>query len=88
MVRHGQLTPWRAAETTFRLLLDTAHDHALPWHWRCLCLDHAYRPLRELESLACSEAQQCRLSLLCRQLAVTELVPSFPYLEPEGKRHE
>ncbi|MCY1277204.1 hypothetical protein D9M68_154910 [compost metagenome] len=88
MVRHGRLSAWRAAEATFRLLLDTANDYALPWHWRCLCLDYAYRPLRDLECLARGEAQQHRLSRLGRLLALTELLPSLPYLELEGKRHD
>ncbi|CAD5106778.1 FagA protein [Zestomonas carbonaria] len=88
MVGLGRISPWRAAEAAFRLLLDTAHDYSLPWHWRCLCLDHAYRPLRDLERLARGEAQRYRLSLLGRQLALTELIPSLPYLELEGKRHD
>ena len=32
-------SPWTIAETSFRLLLDTAADVALPWHWRTYGLD-------------------------------------------------
>ena len=34
-------SPWGVAVTSFRLLLDTASDTALPWHWRTVCLDNA-----------------------------------------------
>ena len=37
--------PWTIAETSLRLLIDTASDIALPWHWRSLCMDQAWRPL-------------------------------------------
>ena len=52
-------SPWQIAVTTFRLLLDTAGDTALPWHWRTVCLDNAWRPLRDLETQALCA---CRLS--------------------------
>ncbi|WP_263142251.1 FagA protein [Pseudomonas sp. RIT-PI-AD] len=81
MVHCGLLPSWRAGETTFRLLMDTANDRALPWHWRCLCLDHAYRPLNDLERIADAPERRMRLGLLSRQLAMTELAPSYTYLE-------
>lgn len=49
-------SPWLIAETSFRLLLDTATDTALPWHWRSQCLDQAWRPLRDLERLSFASA--------------------------------
>lgn len=37
---------WPLFEKAYNLLLDTGRDPILPWHWRSLCLDYAYRPLR------------------------------------------
>lgn len=81
MVHCGLLDDWRAGEGAFRLFLDTATDTALPWHWRCLCLDHAYRPLDALQRLATDAGRRLRLSQLNRQLAMTVLVPSLIYSE-------
>lgn len=33
------------------VLLQTAHDAALPWSWRCACLEHATLPAARLTSL-------------------------------------
>ena len=38
-----------------RLLLDTALDKTVPLNWRSLCMDHIYRPLRNLYLLAENE---------------------------------
>jgi hypothetical protein len=68
-------SPWIIAETSVRLLLDTAADIALPWHWRSYGLDQAWQPLRELERLS-----QClkRWQRYPRQLATCELQPLNP----------
>ncbi len=81
---YGYLCPWHAAESTFRLLLETALDRTLPWHWRNLCLDHAYRPLNQLERHAKHPAQRRRLCQLNRQLAVADLQPSLSYEREEN----
>jgi hypothetical protein len=60
-------SPWTVAETTFRLLLDTAADVALPWHWRSHCLDQAWRLKR--------------WQRYTWQLATCELQPSIPLIE-------
>jgi hypothetical protein len=69
-------------ESTFRLLIDTASDTALPWHWRCLCLDQAWRPLRDMQSLAETAAQQQRVQAFARRLANCALLPSMLLAEP------
>lgn len=69
-------------ESTFRLLIDTASDTALPWHWRCLCLDQAWRPLRDMQALAESAAQQQRVQAFAQRLATCALLPSIPLTEP------
>jgi hypothetical protein len=33
------------------VLLQTARDEALPWHWRSVCLDYAAMPLARLKTL-------------------------------------
>lgn len=68
---------WRLFEKCFQLLLDSSRDIALPWHWRVLCLDHAYLPLRELQRLATSTARRQRLCLLARRMAQQEMAPSL-----------
>ncbi|WP_296262248.1 MULTISPECIES: FagA protein [unclassified Pseudomonas] len=69
------------AESTFRLLIDTARDTALPWHWRCLCLDQTWRPLRDLQTLAQSPAQRQRWQAFSHQLATCVLQPSISLAE-------
>lgn len=72
---------WRLFEKCFQLLLDSSRDIALPWHWRVLCLDYAYLPLRELQRLATSTAQRQRLCLLGRRMAQQEMAPSLKLQE-------
>jgi hypothetical protein len=72
------------AESTFRLLIDTASDTALPWHWRCLCLDQAWRPLRDMQALAQSPAQQQRFQAFAQRLATCALKPSVVLTDPEA----
>lgn len=48
LVVHHDLPAWRIFEGSFQLLLDSATDRALPWHWRCLW--HAIR----CDASACS----------------------------------
>lgn len=41
----------RIQRRTLDLLLHTAADRALPWHWRAACLEHTAWPLARLISL-------------------------------------
>ncbi len=71
-------TPQRMiAETSFRLLMDTARDTMLPWHWRSLCVDQAWRPLRDLQALIQSPADQQRWQACTWQLSTCLLQPSI-----------
>lgn len=45
-------------DEAFDLLLDAVSDDCNPRHWRALCLDHLYRPLKGLAALANSESQR------------------------------
>ena len=47
-----ETSAWTVALTSFRLLLDTACDRMLPWHWRCLCLDQAWKPLLSMRMIS------------------------------------
>ncbi|QKZ06725.1 MULTISPECIES: FagA protein [Pseudomonas] len=79
LISCGAASAWTVARTAFRLLLDTATDPALPWHWRCLCLDQAYRPLRDMR-LAARNAEHLQLwHQHGRQLAVCTLEPSISF---------
>ncbi|RRV06094.1 FagA protein [Pseudomonas sp. v388] len=69
------------AETSLRLLLDTARDTVLPWHWRCLCLDQAWRPLRDVQALALTPARRQRWEACVRELATCVLQPSISLTE-------
>ncbi len=71
-----ETSPWTVALTAFRLLLDTANDRMLPWHWRCLCLDQAWRPLLDLRNLDRRE-QNLRWQPYAMQLANSVLLPSI-----------
>lgn len=67
------------ALASFRLLLDTARDTVLPWHWRCLCLDQCWRPLRDLKSLASDRqwracAHELASCVLQPSISLTELL--------------
>jgi len=87
LVRQGRLSDWHAASSSFRLLLDTAHDPALPWHWRCLCLDHAFAPLATLSAQAQSLHERQQIDGFTWQLS-KQLAPSLPYLELLSKDHD
>ncbi len=45
LVQCGALAPEAAWPTMLNLLLQTAHDDALPWFWRSVCLEHSSMPL-------------------------------------------
>ena len=62
-----------------RLLLDTASDIALPWHWRSMCLDQAWRPLRDLEKLSHCACRLKRWQSFAWRLATCELLPSISH---------
>ena len=78
--RGGQgVAKWQpyAGLVYFHLLLDTASDIALPWHWRSLCLDQAWRPLRDLEKLSQCACRLKRWQSFAWRLATCELLPSI-----------
>ncbi|MHC2145543.1 hypothetical protein ACVI9W_001525 [Pseudomonas sp. 210_17 TE3656] len=75
-----ETSAWTVALTSFRLLLDTACDRMLPWHWRCLCLDQAWKPLLQLRKLDGGEHGQ-RWQPLALQLANCTLLPSISFAE-------
>ncbi|TWI55025.1 hypothetical protein IQ22_01936 [Pseudomonas duriflava] len=89
LVEHGQLSPWYMACTSLNLFLDTACDPALPWHWRCLCLDHAWRPLHVMQQLVKTHAQQRTFITVRNRLATLQLQPSLSPAElAEGNPYE
>lgn len=47
----GDACAWDVARKTAMVLLDTAEDTALPWQWRCQCLDHVARPLGVMQHI-------------------------------------
>lgn len=75
------MSAWTVAETSFRLLIDTATDTALPWHWRSLCLDQAWRPLRDMERLSLCKCRLERWQSHAWRLATCSLLPSIPLIE-------
>lgn len=77
LIERGLMNPWDVASTLLRLLLDTASDPALPWHWRSTCLDYVYRPLQVLQHLADDRAKQHSVSLMRNRLATLQLMPSL-----------
>ncbi|MFF7707028.1 FagA protein [Pseudomonas sp. NPDC007930] len=83
LARFTPMGPAAVARSSFRLLLDTAIDIALPWHWRNQCLDQAWRPLRDLHGLADSCAALRQWQLYAQALAQCELQPSLSYQAPQ-----
>lgn len=83
LIEQGVMSPWRVSSTVLRLLLDTASDPALPWHWRSLCLDHVYRPMRVLQHLADDCGKQRSLNQMRNRLATLQLLPSLTPAELE-----
>lgn len=47
----GDASAWEVAHRTASLLIDTAADDALPWQWRCRCLDQVARPLGVMQHI-------------------------------------
>jgi len=87
LVRTGRLSDWHAASSSFRLLLDTAHDCALPWHWRCLCLDCACAPLAALAARVQTMEERQQIESFTYRLC-QPLAPSLPYLALFSKDHD
>jgi hypothetical protein len=50
LVRRGVLTELVANQRMLKLLLRTAGDEALPWFWRCVCIEHTAMPQARLVS--------------------------------------
>ncbi|MBD9416830.1 FagA protein [Pseudomonas sp. PDM16] len=89
LAAQGRIEPWQLSVLTLELLLDTASDVALPWHWRNLCLDRAWRPLHGLQYLAHDLEQQRTHIRLRNRLATLNLSPSLSFNEPlEGHPYE
>ena len=70
----------------YNLLLDTGRDPILPWHWRSLCLDYAYRPLCELQRLTTNGSQRRRLRQLSVRMARRDLAPSMSFDHPQQRK--
>ncbi|MFH6598914.1 FagA protein [Ectopseudomonas khazarica] len=88
LVAQGRLDAWRMWWHLAQLLLDSAADPALPWHWRSQCLDRAWRPLYALQVLASDRRRLLRLDALRSRLAHLRLAPSLSYDESaEGPSH-
>lgn len=47
----GALPELLVQRRTFTVLLQTAHDEALPWYWRSVCLEYTTLPLARLHAL-------------------------------------
>lgn len=89
LVERGQLSPWQQSRTCLNLLIDTAKDTALPWHWRTLCLDCAWRPLHSLRQLITTPAQQQYFDKMRYQLTGLQLQPSLSVSElAEGNPYQ
>jgi len=74
LVAEDALAEWATHERCFNVLMNTAEDAALPWHWRCMCIDFACRPLARLTTLARGDrARHRRMVELARRLAQADL---------------
>tara|TARA_B100001029_G_scaffold14441_1_gene9688 strand:+ start:256 stop:585 length:330 start_codon:yes stop_codon:yes gene_type:complete len=47
------------------LLLDTAIDESVPENWRHLCMDHVFKPLRNLYRLAKDDGDLSEINKIC-----------------------
>jgi hypothetical protein len=79
LVADGALPDWTTHERCFTVLMNTAEDAALPWHWRCMCIDFACRPLARLTTLARGDRVRHRRVLeLARRLALADMSSGIP----------
>ncbi len=51
VIAAGVLPELPVQQRLLTVLLQTAHDEALPWFWRSVCLEHTALPLARLTSL-------------------------------------
>jgi hypothetical protein len=66
-------------QRTLSVLLQTARDAALPWHWRSVCLDHAAMPLARLRTLLGPTDKVAVQAMFCAvQAATDELWATLP----------
>jgi hypothetical protein len=79
LVADGVLPDWPTHERCFNVLMNTAEDTALPWHWRCMCIDYACRPLARLTTLARGDrVRHRRLVELAHRLAQADMACGIP----------
>jgi hypothetical protein len=76
LIRQFATAEWRVVTQTASLLLRTTADHALPLHWRSLCADYLYLPLRRLARHAQAHARADELRALRTQLLQLRLAPA------------
>ncbi|HSI57781.1 MAG TPA: hypothetical protein VLA16_09500 [Ideonella sp.] len=73
----GVLPEMAVLQRLLTVLLQTAHDEALPWFWRSVCLEHTTLPLARLRTrlkhydpIAC-HALECAVQAIRDTLAAT-----------------
>ena len=55
---------WNTHRRVFEVMFSTIQDYDVDLHWRCLCLDYIYRPLRAMNKSAATR-QQFAVSRAC-----------------------
>ena len=55
LARSGLVPERRVMQRMLQLLLQAAHDDALPWLWRSACIEHTTLPLAQLSSLLAAQ---------------------------------
>lgn len=74
VIAAGTLPQVQVHKRTLCVLLQAARDPALPWHWRCACLDFAAQPLARLRTLlepadtVAFEAMACAVQMAGNEL--------------------
>lgn len=67
-----------------QLLLRTAHDEALPWSWRSVCLEHSVLPAARLRSLLKWHDPQAAEAVDCAVHAARDRLDTLPAAQRMG----
>ncbi|MFA5496148.1 MAG: hypothetical protein WC247_15395 [Porticoccaceae bacterium] len=59
----------RVYKEMFAILVEAIYDDCVPFHWRCLCLDHCHQPLSLMRAVAVTERQKSAVLAIQQELS-------------------
>lgn len=84
VVAAGALPELAVQRRQLTVLLQTAHDEALPWFWRSVCLEYSTLPLARLQSLLKHSDPIACDALSCALQSAKDMLTAERFGTPQG----